>query len=100
MEEDAALVEVGPRFVLNLIKIFQGSFGGPTLFENQEFQSPNMVRKLIVCDMRHSLQGSYGHGKNVNHKSFGKVMDICYIHMFIYVEFKIIHMFLKGRLKL
>jgi len=24
-------------------------------------------------------------------------MDICYIHMFIYVEFEIIHMFLKGR---
>jgi len=24
-------------------------------------------------------------------------MEICYIHMFIYTEFKIIHMFLKGR---
>uniref|UniRef100_A0A8C2XHI4 Ribosome biogenesis protein BRX1 homolog n=1 Tax=Cyclopterus lumpus TaxID=8103 RepID=A0A8C2XHI4_CYCLU len=47
MEEDAALVEVGPRFVLNLIKIFQGSFGGPTLFENQGFQSPNMHRRDI-----------------------------------------------------
>jgi len=32
--------------------------------------------------------------------SFGKVMEFCYIHMFIYVEFKIIHMFLKGRLEL
>ncbi|XP_054468440.1 ribosome biogenesis protein BRX1 homolog [Anoplopoma fimbria] len=47
MEEDAALVEVGPRFVLNLIKIFQGSFGGPTLFENPDFQSPNMQRREI-----------------------------------------------------
>ncbi|XP_031715728.1 ribosome biogenesis protein BRX1 homolog [Anarrhichthys ocellatus] len=47
MEEDAALVEVGPRFVLNLIKIFQGSFGGPTLFENQDFLSPNMHRRQI-----------------------------------------------------
>ncbi|XP_029300002.1 ribosome biogenesis protein BRX1 homolog [Cottoperca gobio] len=47
MEEDAALVEVGPRFVLNLIKIFQGSFGGPTLFENSDFQSPNMHRREI-----------------------------------------------------
>lgn len=44
MEEDASLVEVGPRFVLNLIKIFQGSFGGPTLYENPDFQSPNMVK--------------------------------------------------------
>lgn len=44
MEEDASLVEIGPRFVLNLIKIFQGSFGGPTLYENPGFQSPNMVK--------------------------------------------------------
>ncbi|XP_026111147.1 ribosome biogenesis protein BRX1 homolog [Carassius auratus] len=47
IEEDASLVEIGPRFVLNLIKIFQGSFGGPTLFENPHFQSPNTHRRLI-----------------------------------------------------
>ncbi|XP_034564928.1 ribosome biogenesis protein BRX1 homolog [Notolabrus celidotus] len=47
IEEDASLVEIGPRFVLNLIKIFQGSFGGPTLFENPDFQSPNMHRREI-----------------------------------------------------
>ncbi|KAF3701950.1 Ribosome biogenesis protein BRX1 -like protein Brix domain-containing protein 2 Bx24 [Channa argus] len=47
IEEDASLVEVGPRFVLNLIKIFQGSFGGPTLYENPDFQSPNMHRREI-----------------------------------------------------
>ncbi|NWY02497.1 BRX1 protein, partial [Nothoprocta ornata] len=47
IEEDASLVEIGPRFVLNLIKIFQGSFGGPTLYENPYYQSPNMHRRLI-----------------------------------------------------
>ncbi|XP_076027886.1 ribosome biogenesis protein BRX1 homolog [Genypterus blacodes] len=47
MEEDAALVEIGPRFVLNLIKIFQGSFGGPTLHENPYFQSPNVHRAQL-----------------------------------------------------
>lgn len=47
IEEDASLVEIGPRFVLNLIKIFQGSFGGPTLYENPDFQSPNMHRRQI-----------------------------------------------------
>jgi len=35
--------------------------------------------------------------KNCNPKSFGKVMQICYIHMFIYVEFEIINMLLKER---
>ncbi|XP_073477064.1 ribosome biogenesis protein BRX1 homolog [Aquarana catesbeiana] len=47
IEEDASLVEIGPRFVLNLIKIFQGSFGGPTLYENPHYQSPNMHRRMI-----------------------------------------------------
>jgi len=35
--------------------------------------------------------------KNVNHKSFGKVMEMCYIHMFIYAEFEIINMFFKRK---
>ncbi|XP_043541006.1 ribosome biogenesis protein BRX1 homolog [Chiloscyllium plagiosum] len=47
IEEDGALVEIGPRFVLNLIKIFQGSFGGPTLYENPNYQSPNMHRRML-----------------------------------------------------
>ncbi|XP_028318699.1 ribosome biogenesis protein BRX1 homolog [Gouania willdenowi] len=47
VEEDASLVEIGPRFVLNLIKVFQGSFGGPTLYENPGFQSPNMHRREL-----------------------------------------------------
>uniref|UniRef100_A0A8D0DS17 Ribosome biogenesis protein BRX1 homolog n=1 Tax=Salvator merianae TaxID=96440 RepID=A0A8D0DS17_SALMN len=47
IEEDGSLVEIGPRFVLNLIKIFQGSFGGPTLYENPHYQSPNMHRRVL-----------------------------------------------------
>ena len=33
----------GPRFVLNLIRVFEGSFGGSTLYENPQYQSPNEV---------------------------------------------------------
>lgn len=40
------LVEVGPRFCLNPIKIFGGSFGGPTLYENPFYVSPNQIRAL------------------------------------------------------
>jgi ribosome biogenesis protein BRX1 len=39
-----SLVEIGPRFVLNPIRIFRGSFGGQTLFQNPEFVSPNETR--------------------------------------------------------
>eukprot|EP00522_Entomoneis_paludosa_P000151 CAMPEP_0172471460 /NCGR_PEP_ID=MMETSP1065-20121228/67829_1 /TAXON_ID=265537 /ORGANISM="Amphiprora paludosa, Strain CCMP125" /LENGTH=337 /DNA_ID=CAMNT_0013229559 /DNA_START=12 /DNA_END=1025 /DNA_ORIENTATION=- len=40
------LVEIGPRFVLNPIRIFKGSFGGPTLYQNAEFVSPNAMRAM------------------------------------------------------
>lgn len=38
------LVEIGPRFVLTPIVIQEGSFGGPIIYENREFVSPNQVR--------------------------------------------------------
>lgn len=37
-------MQVGPRFCLNPIKIFGGSFGGPTLYENPFYVAPNQVR--------------------------------------------------------
>ncbi|KAK4373714.1 hypothetical protein RND71_009098 [Anisodus tanguticus] len=44
--EKMTLVEVGPRFCLNPIKIFGGSFGGPTLYENPFYVAPNQIRSL------------------------------------------------------
>ncbi|KAJ1835549.1 Ribosome biogenesis protein brx1 [Coemansia sp. RSA 2706] len=41
------LVEIGPRFVLCPIRIFEGSFGGPTLYENPRYISPNTVRAAV-----------------------------------------------------
>ncbi|KAE8210895.1 hypothetical protein CF327_g5293 [Tilletia walkeri] len=41
---DPKLVEIGPRMVLTPIKIFEGSFGGATLFDNPEYISPNAMR--------------------------------------------------------
>lgn len=38
------LVEIGPRFVLTPIRIFEGAFHGATLFSNPEFVSPAAVR--------------------------------------------------------
>jgi len=42
--KDPVLVEIGPRFVLNPIRIFAGSFGGATLWENASYVSPNRTR--------------------------------------------------------
>jgi ribosome biogenesis protein BRX1 len=45
-EKPISLVEIGPRFVLNLIRIFDGAFGGSTLYENPKFITPNNIRRM------------------------------------------------------
>lgn len=42
-----SLVEIGPRFVLTPIVIVESSFGGPKIYENREFVSPNQLRSDI-----------------------------------------------------
>ena len=46
-ENDISLVEIGPRFVLTPIVILEGSFGGPVIFENKEYVSPNQLRREV-----------------------------------------------------
>lgn len=43
-DTDISLVEIGPRFVLTPIVIQEGSFGGPLIYENRQFVSPNQIR--------------------------------------------------------
>ncbi|KAI1636768.1 Brix domain-containing protein [Biscogniauxia mediterranea] len=43
-ELDVGLVEIGPRVTLTPIIIQEGSFGGPIIYENRMFVSPNQVR--------------------------------------------------------
>ncbi|KAK4569982.1 Ribosome biogenesis protein brx1 [Recurvomyces mirabilis] len=54
-ETNVSLVEVGPRFVLTPIVILEGSFGGPVIYENKEFISPNQIRS----DLRRKKAGRY-----------------------------------------
>ncbi|XP_059488334.1 ribosome biogenesis protein BRX1 homolog isoform X2 [Neocloeon triangulifer] len=49
--EDGSLAEIGPRFVLQPIKIFDGSFGGATLWENAAYKSPNEYRKQLKREL-------------------------------------------------
>ncbi|KAI7819116.1 Brix domain-containing protein, partial [Kickxella alabastrina] len=46
-DDKPTLIEIGPRFVLNTIRIFEGSFGGPTLYENPKYISPNVMRASV-----------------------------------------------------
>ncbi|XP_063989655.1 ribosome biogenesis protein BRX1 homolog [Diachasmimorpha longicaudata] len=47
LTEDGGLAEIGPRFVLNPVKIFAGSFGGETLWDNSFYISPAKFRQAI-----------------------------------------------------
>ncbi|KAL5121743.1 Ribosome biogenesis protein brx1 [Pleosporales sp. CAS-2024a] len=54
-EFHVSLVEIGPRFVLTPIVIQESSFGGPIIYENKEFVSPNQIRS----DLRRSKAGRF-----------------------------------------
>uniref|UniRef100_A0A1A9UTQ7 Ribosome biogenesis protein BRX1 homolog n=1 Tax=Glossina austeni TaxID=7395 RepID=A0A1A9UTQ7_GLOAU len=47
LSEDGGLVEIGPRFVLNPVKIFEGSFTGIALWENPDYVSPAKQRQIL-----------------------------------------------------
>lgn len=48
-EQPTVLVEVGPRFVLDPVRVFSGSFGGSTLWINPEYVSPNAARRALAA---------------------------------------------------
>jgi ribosome biogenesis protein BRX1 len=45
-KESMQLVEIGPRFTLEPIRIFRGTFGGQTLYQNPQYVSPNVMRSV------------------------------------------------------
>ncbi|KAK9841689.1 hypothetical protein WJX74_010165 [Apatococcus lobatus] len=45
--EGMSLVEVGPRCCMDPIKMFAGSFGGPVLYDNPAYVSPNRIRAML-----------------------------------------------------
>jgi len=47
LSEDGGLAEIGPRFVMNPIKIFEQSFHGETLWENPDYISPARYRAML-----------------------------------------------------
>ncbi|GLG94090.1 Ribosome biogenesis protein BRX1 homolog [Gryllus bimaculatus] len=60
LSEDGALVEIGPRFVMNPVKIFDKSFGGETIWENPHYVTPAKLRQLV----RKAAGGKYVHKLN------------------------------------
>ncbi|XP_067613740.1 ribosome biogenesis protein BRX1 homolog [Eurosta solidaginis] len=47
LSEDGGLSEIGPRFVMNPVKIFEGSFTGKAIWENPNYVSPSRQRQML-----------------------------------------------------
>ncbi|CCD71195.1 Ribosome biogenesis protein BRX1 homolog [Caenorhabditis elegans] len=45
VDESLQLQEVGPRFVLEMVRLFAGSFEGAVLYDNPNYVSPNVIRR-------------------------------------------------------
>ncbi|KAI1783987.1 Brix-domain-containing protein [Ganoderma leucocontextum] len=55
-----SLTEIGPRFVLTPIRIFEGAFSGATVYSNPEFVTPTAVRSAV----RREKGEKYGNRKD------------------------------------
>jgi ribosome biogenesis protein BRX1 len=66
------LIEIGPRFVMTPIVILEGSFGGPVIYENKEFISPNQVRS----DLRKEKATKYNRRTDENLDRTAKKGDL------------------------
>ena len=65
-------MEIGPRFVLTPIVILEGSFGGPVIYENKEFVSPNQIR----AELRLGKAGRYNRRAEQGKERKGKEGDL------------------------
>lgn len=53
--EDVELIEIGPRFDMQLVKIFDGFMGGKVLYSNEAYETPRTLRvkeKQIITKKR------------------------------------------------
>lgn len=67
------LIEIGPRFLMTPIIIQESSFGGPILYENKEFVSPNQVRSDLRKSKatRHNMRTDQGTDRSFKQGELG-----------------------------
>ena len=65
------LVEIGPRFTAELMRVFDGSFGGSTLYSSPSFVSPNVERR----NERLRLREKYDHKQVKKQRRASKMVE-------------------------
>jgi len=61
--EQSSLKEIGPQFVMLLMKIFSNGFCGATLYENPEYLSPNKLRRMQKLEFASKYSKRIDHNK-------------------------------------
>ena len=51
------LIEIGPRFVMNPIKCFEGSMGGEALWQNPKYIAPAKMRSKKMATFKKKREG-------------------------------------------
>lgn len=76
IDRGSSLLEIGPRFVLNLVRAFEGSFSGSVLYHNPGYISPNVYRSNLRAKkaIEHRLRVEGNQGKK-NQKEAPEVDD-------------------------
>jgi ribosome biogenesis protein BRX1 len=67
-----SLVEIGPRFVMQPIVLVQGSMGGPVLWNNPDFVSPNQMRSIA----KNQKATTYANKKNQQAERVARLDEI------------------------
>ena len=62
-KSETRLVEIGPRFVLIPIRIFSGSLGGATMYQNAAYVTPNDERAQVKKNLANKYKNRVNHAK-------------------------------------
>ncbi|TPX45419.1 hypothetical protein SeMB42_g02428 [Synchytrium endobioticum] len=73
--QKTTLVEIGPRFCLSLIKIFDNSFSGAGVFESATFVSPNQIRRLAKLETSSAYVSRVADNAKKDVKMAGAVLE-------------------------
>jgi len=65
-EDNMSMNEIGPRFVLTPVKIFEGSFGGAVVWENKDWVTPQA--KLQNAKLAKAIEYKSRKGQEVERK--------------------------------
>ncbi len=57
-EDKMQLVEIGPRFVMTLIKVVEGAFEGDVLYNNDDYvpKATRIQKQVLMGDMKRELK--------------------------------------------